>query len=48
MKMSYKTLEQSIIELWRSRGLEVETIEAKGLDMPPPRFQWIIVAKEAE
>lgn len=45
--VEYKTLEQQIRELWKSRGLAVQTIRfqvaAKSLD--GDTYEWIIHAK---
>ena len=44
--MSYKTLEEQIRALWRSRGLEVIEEEFKAVG--DGTFQWIIKAKEVK
>lgn len=41
----YKTLEQQIIELWKSRGLAVETIRVSFAERP---WTWTITAKPEE
>jgi len=43
LKRPYKSLETQIIELWRSRGMEVLEESVKHLDND--RFKWTIIAR---
>ncbi|GAH85917.1 unnamed protein product [marine sediment metagenome] len=46
--VEYKTLEQQIQELWKSRGLEVQTIQFKAISVDKKIYEWIIHAKRKE
>jgi len=46
--VEYKTLEQQIQELWKSRGLEVQTIQFKTISVDEKIYEWIIHAKRKE
>lgn len=46
--VEYKSLEQQIQELWKSRGLEVQTIEFKAISVDEKIYEWIIHAKRKE
>lgn len=42
----YETLEQSIIKLWKSRGLKVEEIKVEAVDSGEGKMKWTITATE--
>lgn len=44
--VEYKTLEQQIQELWKSRGLEVQKIRVKAIS--DKVIEWIIHAKTGD
>ena len=44
----YKTLEQQIQKLYKSRGLEVQTIQFKAISVDEKTYEWIIHAKRED
>jgi len=46
LKQPYKSLETQIIELWRSRGMEV--LEESVKHLGDGRFEWKIIARRAK